>query len=218
MQRLLLISPNKDKGLHLLCLGPHSDDIEIGAGGTILRLLNEGVVTNVTWIVFAAVGQREQEARRSAEAFLAEAEEKTIILRSFRDGFFPYIGDRVKDYFEEFKQTLQPDIIIAPYGGDKHQDHRLISELTWNTFRNHLILEYEIVKYDADLGQPNFFVPLEEETCQKKINILTTTFESQHRRDWFTKDAFLSIMRIRGIEAKSPTGYAEAFSCRKMVI
>jgi LmbE family N-acetylglucosaminyl deacetylase len=207
----------KEQPLKVLCLGAHSDDIDIGCGGAILRLLSEYSDVEAHWVVLGSSGQRDREALASAKKFLADAKKKKIIIKSFKESFFPYIGGEIKDFFEELKKRVFPDIIFTHYRHDLHQDHRLVSELTWNTFRNHFILEYEIIKYDGDLGAPNFFVHLDEKICQKKIDFVMDSFRTQGDRDWFTRDAFMSPLRIRGIESKAPGKYAEAFYCRKMV-
>lgn len=208
----------KEQRLKILCIGAHSDDIEIGCGGTILRLLSEHDDVEVHWVVLGASGQRSKEAVASANKVLANAKKKQIIIKTFKESFFPYVGEDIKTFFEKLKKRVSPDIIFTHYGYDLHQDHRLISELTWNTFRDHLILEYEIIKYDGDLGSPNLFVQLNEEICRKKIDFIMAFFKSQRNKDWFTPDAFLSILRIRGIEFKAPGKYAEAFYCRKLVL
>jgi LmbE family N-acetylglucosaminyl deacetylase len=204
--------------LNVLCLGAHSDDIEIGCGGTILRLAAEHPGLVVHWVVFSAIGVREAEARRGAELFSVNARLEGPQLKTFRDGFLPFVGAEVKTVFEELKQKISPDLIFTHYGTDAHQDHRLISELTWNTFRDHFILEYEIPKYDGDIGQPNLFMPLEANVAQKKVRHILDTFQSQQSKRWFEESTFLSLMRIRGMECNSPSGYAEAFYCRKMVL
>jgi LmbE family N-acetylglucosaminyl deacetylase len=204
--------------LRILCVGAHSDDIEIGCGGTLLRLLSEYGEAEVHWVVLGSSGQRDGEALASAEKFLASAKKKSIVVENFKDGFFPYRGEQVKQFFENLKETVSPDIVFTHYRHDLHQDHRLISELTWNTYRNHLILEYEILKYDGDLGTPNLFVHLDEAVCEKKVGLLMDCFQTQRARDWFTPDAFFSLLRIRGIESKAPGKYAEAFYCRKVVL
>jgi LmbE family N-acetylglucosaminyl deacetylase len=204
--------PNK-----IVVLGAHADDIEIGCGGTILRLLDEYPAIEVVWIVLSASGERKTEASASAGQFLTNAQRKEIVIKEFRDGYFPYAGSELKDFFEEFKEKYSPDLILTHYREDLHQDHRLVSELTWNTFRNHLILEYEIVKYDGDLGVPNVFIRLGESTVRRKIQTILSCFKSQKGRSWFTEDTFLSILRLRGVEANSPEKYAEAFYGRKMV-
>lgn len=199
----------------LLCLGAHSDDIEIGCGGTLLYLKSALPHLKIHWIVFSAVGARGVEAAKSAELFTSGCE-KEILLKDFRDGFLPYCGDKVKDMFEELKNRMKPDLIFTHWQGDAHQDHRLLSELTWNTFRNHLILEYEIPKYDGDLGRPNVFVPLDAPLYEDKVNYLFQAFASQSVKRWFDRDLFLGFMRIRGMESNSSSGYAEAFHSRKM--
>lgn len=201
--------------LKLLCIGAHSDDIEIGCGGTVVRLLEENPNTEVHWVVVGAMGQRANEAVESANLFLANAKRKEIVIKQFRDGFFPYSGSDIKDFFEKLKGECSPDLILTHYRGDLHQDHRLVSELTWNTFRNHLILEYEIPKYDGDIGAPNFFVHLSDAVCRKKIQNILRCFKSQRDKSWFSEDIFLSILRIRGLESNAPHRYAEGYYCRK---
>ena len=205
-------------GLQVLCLGAHSDDIEIGCGGTILRLQEEFPQVAFHWVVFGATGRRMDEARASAEAFLSNSGRKTIVLKEFRNSFFPYLGEQIKEIFEEIKNATNPDLILTHYRDDLHQDHRLIAQLTWNTFRDHFILEYEIPKYDGDLGAPNFFVPLDKRTCDRKAAMIVEHFPSQANRQWFSEDTFFALMRLRGIEANAPTRYAEAFYCRKVVL
>jgi len=204
--------------LRLLCLGAHSDDIEIGCGGTILSLLDANKEAEVRWVVFSAIDARSREASDSAAAFLSHARHKEISIRSHRDGFFPFIGAAIKDEFEALKLEFEPDVIFTHFRDDRHQDHRLISELTWNTFRDHFILEYEIPKYDGDLGQPNVFIPLSESICQRKIQILLEIFKSQRQKSWFDEETFRALLRLRGMEANSRTRYAEAFYCRKAVV
>jgi len=208
----------KDRGLQLLCVGAHSDDIEIGCGGTILRLLAEYEDTEIHWVVLGSSGARDQEATRSAEQFLTRAAKTHVIVEHFKNGFLPYVGAEVKTFFETLKLSVTPDIVFTHYRHDLHQDHRLVSELTWNTFRSHLILEYEILKYDGDLGAPNLFVHLDETVAQEKIRVIMDCFRTQQDKDWFTPDAFLSLMRIRGVESKAPEKYAEAFYCRKIAL
>jgi LmbE family N-acetylglucosaminyl deacetylase len=216
MMRLTL--PKKGtEPIHILCLGAHSDDIEIGCGGTILQLLKSTVKFSFHWVVFSAPGARAEEAARAAEKFAASCE-KNLVVKDFRDGFLPYCGAAVKESFEEMKSAASPDLIFTHWHGDAHQDHRLISELTWNTFRNHCILEYEVPKYDGDLGRPNLFVPLEAPVFDQKVEYLLDAFPSQRAKPWFDRQAFLGIMRIRGMESNSPSGYAEAFHCRKLVL
>lgn len=201
----------------ILCLGSHSDDIEIGCGGTILRLAEQYPGAAFHWVVFSAIGVRAQEAQCGA-SFFAGSRLQGLLLKGFRDGFMPFEGALVKDVFEELKQTVAPDLIFTHNRADAHQDHRLVAELTWNTFRDHLILEYEIPKYDGDLGQPSVFVPLRTEVCQNKVRYLMEAFRSQHKKRWFQEDTFFSLMRLRGMECNAPSGYAEAFYGRKVVL
>ncbi len=200
----------------VLCLGAHSDDIEIGCGGTVLRLASLYPDADFRWVVFSAPGIRKEEAESSAGRFLYGAGSKTIVVRSFRDGFFPYVGAEIKDFFEDLKNKVDPDIVLTHYGQDLHQDHRLVSELTWNTFRDHLILEYEIPKYDGGLGSPNVFVQLTKDERRRKIDLLLAEFRSQAGKKWFDEATFESLMRLRGVESNSPSGYSEAFYCRKL--
>jgi LmbE family N-acetylglucosaminyl deacetylase len=210
--------PRKDADpVVVLCLGAHSDDIEIGCGGTLLYLKRTLPRLKFHWVVFSASGPRGQEAAKAVELFTAGCD-KQIVLKDYRDGFLPYSGGEVKDFFEEMKSQVDPDLIFTHWYGDAHQEHRLLAELTWNTFRNHLILEYEIPKYDGDLGRPNLFVPLDAPLCEHKVDHLLEAFESQRAKQWFDRETFLGLMRIWGMESNSPSGYAEAFHARKVVI
>ena len=202
----------------VLCVGAHSDDIEIGCGGTVLRMLEQSRSIEFYWLVLGSGPRRAKEAERSAKAFLSGASRKTVVVKSFRDGFLPYLGPPVKECFEELKKAFAPDVIFTHCRHDLHQDHRLVCELTWNTFRNHLILEYQIPKYDADLRSPNFFVPLSDAQARKKVNSLMRYFTTQQNKQWFAEELFYGLMRLRATEAASPTRYAEAFCCRKVVL
>jgi LmbE family N-acetylglucosaminyl deacetylase len=202
---------------HVLCLGAHADDIEIGCGGTIISMLEAKQPPAVTWVVFSAEGLRAQEARQSAESFLATAVKRDILINSYRDGFFPYTGVQIKEAFEELKSKISPDLIFTHYRHDLHQDHRIVADLTWNTFRDHLILEYEIPKYDGDLGAPNVFLPLDESLCRRKIDTILTSFKSQRGKRWFSEEVFRSLLRLRGMECNAPNNHAEAFYSRKLV-
>jgi len=216
--RSLTLNHDGTSPLQILCVGAHSDDIEIGCGGTILRLAEQYPNCVVHWVVLNAVGPRAEEARRGAALFAGKNAIQDIVLKTFQDGFMPFVGGEVKAVFEDLKGKVSPDIIFTHNRGDSHQDHRLVAELTWNTFRDHLILEYEIPKYDGDLGQPSVFVPLEDEVCQRKVRYITETFRSQHPKRWFTESTFLALMRLRGVECNAPSGYAEAFYSRKLVL
>jgi LmbE family N-acetylglucosaminyl deacetylase len=207
------------KRFSVLCLGAHADDIEIGCGGTILRLAQlYGNALEVHWVVFSARASRRQEALRGAERFLRGVRKKTVLVKDFPDSVFPYAGKAIKRFFESLQRRCCPDLILTHYRSDLHQDHRMISELTWNTFRRNLIFEYEIPKYDGDLGAPNLFVHLSEPTCMQKIRTIVACFGTQAKKQWFSEDTFLSIMRLRGIESNAPNKYAEAFYFRKLVV
>ena len=213
----LQLGSGKGGPIRVLCLGAHCDDIEIGCGGSILTIAREQPDVEIHWIVLSSNAARRAEATASATVFLKDVKQNKITIKEFCDGFFPYDGREIKQYFESLKE-LDPDLILTHQRADAHQDHRVINELTWNTFRNHLVLEYEILKYDGDLGQPNVYVPLDETICRKKVDYLRQSFPSQSTKHWYTDDAFLSLLRIRGIECRAPSGYAEAFYCRKMVL
>jgi LmbE family N-acetylglucosaminyl deacetylase len=201
-----------------LAIGCHADDIEIGCGGTILTLIRSHPEIEIDWVVLAASGDRAEEARSSAEAFLADAGAARVEVHPFRDGFLPYSNGEVKELFEELKGRVDPQLIFTHTRHDLHQDHRHACELTWNTFRNHLILEYEIPKVDGDLGAPNLFVPLTEEVARRKAALLAQHFPTQAGKHWFDEELFMGLMRIRGMEAIAPERYAEAFTCRKAVV
>ena len=202
----------------LLCLGAHCDDIEIGSGGTVLRLAEQYPEMRVHWVVLSSSPVRAKEARASADRFLGGIRHKEVVIKDFRNSFFPFIGAQIKEFFEELKSHIAPDLVLTHTRGDLHQDHRLTCELTWNTFRDHLILEQEIPKYDGDLGAPNVFVPLEPTHCEAKVTNILESFPSQHDHPWFTRETFMALMRLRGVESNAPSGYAEAFYCRKAVL
>lgn len=199
----------------ILCLGAHSDDIEIGAGGTLLELAETGSDLQICWVVFSAPGERAAEARASASDFLSAVPNHEIKIGAFSESYFPNEWPFIKDWFEAIKTQFDPDIIFTHYRNDRHQDHRVVSDLCWNTFRNHLILEYEILKYDGDLGQPNLFVPLSDKTAARKVDLLLDHFQTQTRKHWFTRDTFEAMHRIRGVECAATR--AEAYYCRKLV-
>jgi LmbE family N-acetylglucosaminyl deacetylase len=202
----------------VLCLGAHSDDIEIGCGGTILKLAASYPKAQFYWVVFSGNKRRVTEARKSFSCFLSHEPVRKIVIKSFKESFFPYNGAAIKSYFEKLKDAFNPDLILTHYRKDLHQDHRLICELTWNTFRDHLILEYEVPKYDGDFGIPNFFVELDQAIVRRKIKYILDGFESQKWRHWFDEETFLSTLRLRGMEAHVRSKYAEAFYCRKIVL
>ena len=199
--------------LRVLAIGAHSDDIEIGCGGTLLRLASEVQQLDLTWVVLSADGSRADEARAGAEAFGAT----TVEVEAYEDAFFKY-GREVKEHFEGLKARVAPDVVLTHHGSDLHQDHRLVAELTWNTFRDHLILEYEIPKYDGDLGAPNVFVQLDEEVARRKLEALQRCFPSQAGKPWFTDEVFRGLLALRGMESRAPSGFAEAFYGRKLAV
>jgi len=201
----------------ILCVGAHSDDIEIGCGGTLLKLVRDYEGLEIFWVVFSADGSRIREARASAQSFLRGVKKARVVVKHFKGSFFPFQGAQIKDFFETLKE-FRPDLVFTHYRDDRHQDHRVLSDLAWNTFRSHLILEYEIPKYDGDLGVPNVFVPLDEELSRLKTAHLCKHFQTQSNKHWFSEDTFLGLMRLRGVECATPTKYAEAFYCRKIVI
>jgi LmbE family N-acetylglucosaminyl deacetylase len=207
-----------DAPARVLAIGAHPDDIEIGCAGTILKLIEQAAVSEVRWVVLSGKGERADEARRSAEALLDGLPRSEVLVCDFPDGFFPYEGQRIKDFFEQLKRDFSPDVVFTHQRADLHQDHRLSCELTWNTFRDHLILEYEVPKYDGDMSAPNTFVPLEEHLRQRKIDHLMSHFGSQTSKHWFGEELFSSLLRLRGMECNSPSSYAEAFFCRKAVL
>ena len=201
---------------NVLCLGAHCDDLEIGCSGTVMKLAESGQAVQVTWVVFSGDDARAAEARVSAAAVLRGVKQHEIVIKRFRDGFFPSLIGEIKEEFEALKRAVSPDVIFTHWRQDLHQDHRTIAELTWNTFRDHLILEYEIPKYDGDFGSPNVFVPLDEAVCRRKIDNIVASFPSQVGRQWFSEDLFRAVLRLRGMEANAPSRHAEAFYCRKL--
>jgi LmbE family N-acetylglucosaminyl deacetylase len=204
--------------MRILALGAHPDDIEIGCAGTILELVSDGRIASACWAVFSGSDVRAAEARAGASAVLEGVGDTEMVLGEHRDGFFPLAGVGIKEMLEDLKARPEPDLILTHRRDDRHQDHRFISDLTWQTFRNSLILEYEIPKYDGDLGQPNLYVPVSERFLERKLDILDRTFGSQVDRGWFSRETFRSIMRIRGVESRSQSGYAEAFEARKLLL
>jgi len=200
-----------------LCIGAHSDDLEIGCAGTVLTWLASMPAVEVTWVVLSAEGIRSSEANRSARALLARAARRKVFIANFRDCFLQSQYTDVKDYFEHLKKEVDPDVVMTHWLQDRHQDHRLTAELTWNTWRNHLVLEYEIPKYEGDLANPNVYVPISTSLARRKVSHLNRCFSSQRGKEWFTGDTFLGLMRLRGLESRSQSGFAEAFHARKLV-
>jgi LmbE family N-acetylglucosaminyl deacetylase len=216
MKGLRLVEPGRR--LCVLCLGAHSDDIEIGVGATILQWKAAGVLLDVHWCVLSANGEREAEARASAASFLEGVERARVEVHRFRDSFFPAQSGDIKGWFEDVKGRVQPDVIFTHRGDDAHQDHRETSRLTWNTFRDHLILEYEIPKWDGDLGRPNVYVPVSEAAIARKAELLMRHFGTQRSKDWFDEETFRGLARLRGMECRAPDRYAEAFHARKLTL
>jgi LmbE family N-acetylglucosaminyl deacetylase len=212
-----MIRVSMDRVTSLLCIGAHCDDIEIGCGGTVLSMVRSNPSLSVTWIVLSSDQAREAEARESAQAFLAGVDEFSFVAKQFRNGFFPY-EPSLKEYFEEVKATVSPDLILTHRREDRHQDHRATCDLTWNTFRDHLILEYEIPKWDGDVGQPNLYMQLDEWAAKQKIETLMKSFPSQRNRHWYDEETFRGLMRLRGMECRSPSRYAEAFFGPKIAL
>lgn len=202
--------------LSVLCVGAHSDDIEIGCGATLLHWQERKIRLDVHWAVLSASGERAEEARRSATDFLAGVARSTIDIASFRDGFFPWQGPEIKDWFEALKPRVSPDVVLCHWREDAHQDHRLVSELAWNTFRDQLILEYEIPKWDCDLGRPNVYHAVSRRAIGRKNELLMRHFGTQRSKDWFTEETFAGLARLRGNECRAPDGVAEAFYGRKI--
>jgi LmbE family N-acetylglucosaminyl deacetylase len=216
MQRLTPWSDGRP--LELLLIGAHPDDLEIGCGGTVLRWVREGRLARATWIVLSGDETRADEARQSAKRFLAGVPDPRVQVERFRDGYFPYQGEALKDVFESVKRAVEPDIVLSHGRDDRHQDHRFVSELTWQTFRDHLILEYEVPKFDGELSQPDVYVELYEQDAAAKSRLLIEGFPTQRDRPWFTPETFGGLARIRGVECRSATGLAEGFIARKIVL
>ena len=215
--RALQLARSGDR-LSVLCLGAHSDDIEIGTGATLLGLMDRGIRLDVHWCVLSAVGEREREAKAAAADFLSKAASTQIEVMPFQDGFFPEQGDAIKSWFEMLKARANPDLILTHYRDDAHQDHRQVCRLTWNTFRDHCILEYEIPKWDGDLGQPNLYMPVSAGALRRKVELLDSHFGSQRCKQWFDSELFLGLARLRGMECRAPERYAEAFFARKLAL
>ena len=200
---MLGLIPNLDseRPLRVLCLGAHSDDIEIGCGASLLQLFAGGRSLEIRWVVFSGNRSRAEEASGSADFWLNAVASKKIDLHGYRDGFFPSEWAAIKEIFEDLNATFEPDLIFTHFRDDLHQDHQVINQLTWNTFRNHFILEYEIPKYDGDMKSPDFYIPVTEKSAKAKAAALMEYFGSQNTKHWFCEELFLGLMRIRGMEA-----------------
>ena len=215
---MIVVGDGLSRGISsILCVGAHSDDIEIGCGGTVLKLVRANPDLKVHWVVLSAEGDRAEEARTSTERFLDQAPNHEVEVASFRERYFPY-QSQLKEFFDDLGTRVHPDLVLTHHGGDAHQDHRVVAELTWNTFRDHLILEYEIPKYDGDLGRPNAFVELDEDLAGRKVQAILHGFPSQAEHFWFSEETFMGLLRLRGVEARSASGLAEAFHARKLVL
>jgi LmbE family N-acetylglucosaminyl deacetylase len=209
---------SRQKRLRVLCMGAHSDDIEIGCGATLLKLSGRRPRPEFRWVVWSAAGERDSEARKGAAKFLGRPAADEVRVHTFRDGFFPAEFAEIKESFEGLAREFQPDLVFTHARGDRHQDHRVVSDLTWNTFRSQLILEYEVPKWDGDLGRPNFYVPVSRATAARKARALLSVFGTQRSKDWFSEETFLGLMRLRGMECRASDGYAEAFYSRKITL
>lgn len=215
---MIVVGDGLSRGISsILCVGAHSDDIEIGCGGTVLKLVRANPDLKVHWVVLSAEGDRAEEARTSTERFLDQAPNHEVEVASFRERYFPY-QSQLKEFFDDLGTRVHPDLVLTHHGGDAHQDHRVVAELTWNTFRDHLILEYEIPKYDGDLGRPNAFVELDEDLARRKVQAILQGFPSQAEHFWFSEETFMGLLRLRGVEARSASGLAEGFHARKLLL
>ncbi len=210
------LSSGRPQPYRILALGAHPDDLEIGCGATLMRFLGEQAGSALRWVVFSGSEARTEEARASVEALIGKSGNLELMLNGFRDGFFPWDGAEIKERFEALKASFEPDLVFTHRVEDAHQDHRLVAELTWQTFRSATILEYEIPKYEGDLGHPNLFVTLSADAARRKVEHLGRHFASQHHRSWFSDDTLWAMLRLRGVECASPSGFAEAFTCRKV--
>jgi LmbE family N-acetylglucosaminyl deacetylase len=206
-----------DRPLRVLCLGAHCDDIEIGCGATLMRLALERPV-EVDCVTFCAPPERAAESRAALTQMLQAAQACRLRFESLPDGYLPAHWAEAKRLMESLKSLPVPDLVLTHERDDLHQDHRVVSELTWNTFRDHLILEYEVPKYDGGLRQPQVYLPIPQATAQRKAQLLVACHASQRPKHWFSADAFLALMRLRGLECRAPEGYAEAFHARKLTL
>jgi len=216
MRSLGIWRPNER--LSVLCLGAHADDIEIGVGGTMLQWLSEGAELDVVWCVLSAVGPRKSEATASATSFLSDVQRCRVELHDFRDGYFPAQSAELKTYFEDMKTRVEPDVIFTHWRDDAHQDHREICRHTWNTFRDHMILEYEVPKWDGDIGRPNMYVPLQERVMARKVELLIRHFVTQRGKHWFDAETFRGLARLRGMECRAKERYAEGLFAHKLLL
>ena len=212
----LLLGAGDRKTLRVLCIGAHCDDIEIGCGGTLLALQRKGLRLSVDWAILSGSTQRRAEALSAMRKLIKPGHRNDLLFGEFTDGRLPAEYSALKDYFEGLKRRPRPDVIFCHERGDRHQDHRIVNEMVWSGFRNQLILEYEVPKWGGGLGQPNCYVPIGVRHARRKVDILLSSHSSQAAKDWFTRDTFMAMLRLRGLECRSPTGYAEAFHGRKL--
>ena len=214
----LLLDRPRNRPLRVLCVGAHCDDIEIGCGGTLFSLQRAGAPVRIHSALLSGNDERRREALAARNAFVRPANRGELVFGDFRDGRLPAQYAEVKDFIESLKARTQPDVVLCHEREDRHQDHRLVNEMVWNTFRDHVVFEYEIPKWDGGLGEPNVFVPLTAAQANRKADAIIRSYRSQAGRDWFTRDTFLGLMRLRGVECRAPQGYAEAFHGRKLLI
>lgn len=207
-----------DRPLRVLCIGAHCDDIEIGCGATLATLARGEAEAVVDWVILSGTEQRQGESRAAMRALLGDAARGQLLFGDFEDGRFPAEYGRLKDFFEELKSLEVPDLILTHERDDRHQDHRICNEMVWSTFRDQVVLEFEIPKWDGGLGNPSVYVPVTREAAGLKVDALLSCHGSQRHRDWFTRSTFESLMRLRGIECRATAGLAEAFHARKLVL
>ncbi len=206
-----------DGARRIVCLGAHPDDIEIGCGGTIRRWTAERDL-EVTWAVLSGEGVRADEARAGAATFLTDAATASVEIADFPDSRFPADWAAIKTWIHDLASRAEPDLVFTHRLEDRHQDHRVVGEIAWQAFRDAVILEYEIPKWEGDPGVANAYVSLDRETVDAKVDALLATFESQREKPWFDAETFRGLMRLRGVECHAADGYAEAFTCRKILL
>ena len=213
----LTLATSSNSALEILCIGAHCDDIEIGCGGTVIVLQQRYPRCKLHLLVLTSTASRRQEAEAAAKALIKVSARGEMRICEFQDGLLPAHLSEVKAEFERMKKAIAPGLVLTHHGLDRHQDHRLVSDITWQTFRDHMIWEYEIPKFDGDLVTPNMYVPLSSALAQRKINLIMRAFSSQHAKPWFKAENLEAMMRLRGLESRAASGYAEGFHCRKLV-
>jgi LmbE family N-acetylglucosaminyl deacetylase len=213
----LLFDPHERRSQRVLCIGAHCDDIEIGCGGTLVALQQQARAPVFDWVVLSGTDARRRETERAMQKLVRPRSRGDLLFQDFPDGRFPSAYGEIKRFCESLKRRPAPDVILCHERDDRHQDHRIVNEMVWNTFRDHLVLEYEIPKWDGGLSQPNLYVPIRASDARTKIEALLKSYASQAGRDWFTPDTFLALLRMRGLECRSPSGLAEAFHARKLL-